>query len=571
MTSEERARITSIDYADLIIEYNENQALLEGFVDATINYINFRYAIVHVPVSQITRYTIPELGFGVIPTCFGLLSAASLEATGVFNLRSLPRFDLRGQGVLLGILDTGIDYTNPIFQYEDNTTRIFSIWDQTIDSEDRYPPNLYYGTEYTRDEINMALDSENPYDIVPSRDENGHGTMMAGIAGGRDVPEEGFYGIASDAEFVIVKLKEAKPYLRDFFHIPKDANCYQTNDIMLGVKYILQVARTLDRPVAICIGLGSSITSHDGLGPLSQYLAEIADIPGTAVITAVGNEGNGKRHYFGVVDATIGYDTVELNVAENEPGFSMILWGNRPSIYSIDILSPGGEYVPRIPPRINENQDVSFIFETTIINVDFQIIQTPAGDQMILLRFQNPSPGIWRFRVFDVNEAAAGFHIWLPMEHFISPNTFFIRSDPYTTVLDPANTFSIVSVTAYNPVDDSLYLNAGRGYNRRGQVTPKVAAPGVNIISPTLRQEFAPVTGTSAAAAHTAGIAAMMLEWGIVRGNYPGFDTAEVRNYMIRSARRNPDTVYPNPDWGYGILDVFNVFDILRSSIGNLR
>ncbi|HCM13292.1 MAG TPA: peptidase, partial [Lachnospiraceae bacterium] len=246
-------------------------------------------------------------------------------------------------------------------------------------------------------------------------------------------------------------------------------------------------------------------------------------------------------------------------------GFSMMLWGNRPSIYSLDILTPGGEYIPRIPARMNENQDATFIFEKTRISIDYQMIQTPAGDQMILLRFTNPSPGIWRFRVYDVMKPSAGFHIWLPMEHFISPGTFFIRSNPDTTVLGPANAYPLVSVTAYNVADDSIYINASRGFNRLNQVEPKIAAPGVNIIAPTLTQEFAPFTGTGTAAAHTSGIAAMMLQWGVVYGHYPDLDTTGVRDYMIRSARRDPDLTYPNTQWGYGILDVFNAFDILQS------
>lgn len=565
MTQEQRNRITSNDYADLIIEYNENEALLDEFRNETINYVNYRYAVVHIPVSRLTRYIIPERGISSIPRIYGLLSAESLEASGVTSLRNLPTFDLRGQGVLIGIIDTGIDYTNPIFMNEDNTTRIAALWDQTIDSVDQYPPNLFYGTEYTREQINDALQSENPYDFIPSRDEVGHGTMMAGIAAGKDRPEQGFFGIATDAEYIIVKLKEAKTYLRDFFQIPPEANAYQGNDIMFGVKYITEKARELGRPVVICLGLGSSLTSHDGYNPLSIYLGDVGDMAGRAVVVAVGNEGNARRHYFGVVNADVGYDTVELFVGENEPGFSMMLWGTRPSIYSLDILSPSGEFVPRIPARINENQEITFIFETTRIYVDFQLIQTSTGDQLIFMRFVNPSPGIWRFRVYDVMRISAGFHIWLPMEHFISPNTYFVRSDPDTTVLDPADASTLVSVTAYNPVDDSIYINASRGFNRLGQVTPKIAAPGVNVIGPTLTQSFAPFTGTSVASAHTAGIAAMMLEWGIIRGNYLDFNTTEVRNYMIRAARRDQNMVYPNTQWGYGILDIFNVFDILRS------
>src|SRR5690606_31713928 len=144
------------------------------------------------------------------------------------------------------------------------------------------------------------------------------------------------------------------------------------------------------------------------------------------------------------------------------------------------------------------------------------------------------------------------------------PNTYFVRSNQDTTVVDPGNAYALVDGPAYNPEDDSIYINASRGFNRLGAVTPKVAAPGVTVIGPTLTQSFTPFTGTSVAAAHTAGIAAMMLEWGIIRGNYLEFDTAEVKNYLIRAARRDQNLIYPNTQWGYGIVDIFNVFDILR-------
>ena len=166
-----------------------------------------------------------------------MLFRSSLESSGVFQLRNIPVFNLRGQGVLIGIIDTGVDYTNPIFKYADNTTRIVSIWDQTIVS-DNPPAGMGYGTEYTREQINQALQSEDPLSVVPSTDDNGHGTMVAGIAGGNQVPESNFYGIATDAEYIVVKLKPAKQFLRDFFFIAENAVCFQETDILLSLLYV---------------------------------------------------------------------------------------------------------------------------------------------------------------------------------------------------------------------------------------------------------------------------------------------------------------------------------------------
>lgn len=563
MTPEERHRIFSNDYADLIIAYSGDESLLQGFEDATIHIINSFIAIVHVPVSQITNRTILELGYSVMPTLYGLISQRSLEASGINRLRNIPTFNLRGQGVLIGILDSGVDYTNPIFRHPDNTTKIVSIWDQTIDS-DRFPAGTFYGTEYMREQINEALQSEDPLTIVPTTDEVGHGTMLAGIAAGNDVPESGFYGVAPDAELVIVKIKQAKPYLRNFFLIPEGVPCYQENDVLFALDYVANVAVNLNRPVAICIALGTSMGAHDGRGTLSSYLSGVSQRTGIGVVVAAGNEGNARRHYHGAVDPEVGFDTVELNVGENNPGFTMELWGDTPNIFSVDIRSPSGEYVPRIVPTLDENREVSFIFEQTIIIIDYQIVESQSGDQLILMRFRNPAPGIWRFQVYSKGDIARGFHIWLPMEDFIQPETFFVRSDPYTTILSLGNARVPITITAYNDEDDSLFLDASRGYTRIGVIKPEVAAPGVNIIRPTLEQEFSPVTGTSASAAHAAGVAAMLLEWGILRGNQPTMNTLEMKIFMIRGARRNLEIQYPNRDWGYGILDVFNVFDALR-------
>ena len=559
-------RIISEDYADLLIEHYGDSTIFEKFTDATVDIINSILAVVHVPVEQITNSAVYEFGYSAMPSLFGLISRESLEASGVPQIRNFPNFDLRGQGVLLGFIDSGIDYTNPIFQNEDGTSRIALIWDQTI--VDGVPPeDQYYGEEYTQERINLALQSENPFDIVPSIDEVGHGTMVAGIAGGSEVPDQNFFGVASEAEFVIVKLKPAKRYLKEFFRVPEDVICYQENDILFALDYLLAAAARLNRPMVICLAIGTSQGAHDGRGTLSNYLSRIATTPGIAIVVAAGNEGNARRHYFGTVDRNIGYNTVELNVGENESGFSMELWGQSPSIFSIDILSPSGEYIPRLSTSLDENREVSFVFEETLIYVDFQMVESQSGDQLILMRFTNPSPGIWRFNVFERGDINMGFHIWLPMDGFISDNTYFIQSDPYITILSLGNSELPITVTAYNDLNDSLYLNSSRGFTRLGVVKPEVAAPGVNVTGPTLNHGFADFTGTSVSAAHMAGIAAMMLEWGNIRGNLIGMSTVELKKLVIRGANRNEELEYPNPDWGYGILDIFNVFDSLRIGI----
>lgn len=568
MTEQERARITSEDYADFIIEYGRNPRVFGRIPNATSHIINERYAVVYVPVGQLNNRSIGQYGYAIFPDAYGLLSEASLNASGVMRLRRVPAFNLRGGGVLIGIIDTGIDYTNPLFIKADGTTKIAALWDQTLESEN--PPQPYfYGTEFTSEQINQALQSADPMSVVPSRDENGHGTMLAGIAAGNEDPKNDFSGVAPDSELVIVKLKEMKQVLREFYILPENVIAYQENDIMWGVQYVLEVARSLGRPLVICIGVGSNQGSHDGRGALGMLLSTIGDYPGVAVTIAAGNEGNGRRHFYQRVDRAIGNATVELSVGEEEKGFTMELWGTAPNTYSIDILSPNGEYIPRIPESLRVNREVSFIFEETTINIDYFMIESQAGDQLILMRFRNPSPGIWRMQVYSQGDLEGSFHIWLPIGNFISENTYFIQSDIYTTTTSPGNALVPITITAYNPENNTLYQRASRGYSRTGTIKPELAAPGVNILGPDLNHGYIPFTGSGVAAAHGAGICAMMMEWGIVRNNYPGIDTVEIQKFLIRGAQKSATQNYPNRNWGYGMIDIYRVFDILRAD--NLR
>lgn len=563
LTSQEREKIYSNDYADLLINYSGDLSVLEQFKNDTVNIINYFYAVVHVPVNQITEDFISKMGYSTMPLLFGTINQSSLEASGILRIRSIPKFELRGKGVLIGIADTGIDYTNSVFQYSDKTTKIESIWDQTIDSE-QIPESISYGTEYSRNQINEALKSNDPFQIVPSKDEVGHGTMLAGIAAGNEVQESGFFGVAPDAELVVVKLKPAKNYVKQFFRIPENELCFQDNDLLFAYQYLINYAAKINKPIVICNAVDSSQYAHDGRGLASSYLSFQAKNPGTAILLAVGNEGNAKRHYFGKIDSTTGYDTVELKVGENESGFSMEVWGNSPNIYSIDILSPSGEYVPRIQIRLNETREISFIFDQTIIYIDYQLVEAQSGDQLILLRFTKPTKGIWKFKVYGRGIYPMNFHIWLPMNHFITADTFFIKSDPYVTLLSLSCAMVPISVTAYNIENNSIYMEAGNGYTRIDIIKPDIAAPGVNILSPSLNHDFTEVSGTSAAVAHTAGAAALLLEWGIIKGNYPKMSTQDMKVFMIRGARRDPNITYPNQEWGYGILDMYKVFDSLR-------
>lgn len=561
----EENQIIGEDYADLLIETYKVKDIVQKYPQATAYPINPLLSLVNIPVDFITNYTAMELGYSVFPAILGLLEQGSMNVSKVQKLREIQNYNLRGQGVFITIIDTGIDYTNPIFRYVDGTTRIAVIWDQTIQSGN--PPNGFlYGTEYTKEQINQALQSENPYEIVPSKDEIGHGTMIAGIAGGKEVPESNFYGVAPNVEFIVVKLKPAKKYLRKFFCIPEDAIGYQENDLAFAFNYVINKLISYDKPSAICLSINSSEGPHDGRGTLNDYISYMAVNPGIAVVAGAGNEGNAKRHFFGGITGNFTYNTAELNVGENEENFTMQLWGNISVIFSIDITTPSGERITYITQSRNEFKEITFSSLKTTIYLDYQTVEPQSGVQLVFFRFINPDSGIWKLTINKTSNIDFIFHIWLPMEGFISDSTFFINSDPYTTVLSLATIDSTIKATAYNMENDELYQKASKGYSRIGLITPDIAAPGVDMIGPTIDNFFASFTGTSVSAAYMTGVAAMMLEWGIVKDNNSSMNSVSIRNMVCAGAKRKENITYPNQDWGYGILDISNVFNNLWES-----
>lgn len=570
VTSESRFKIVSNDYFDVQLIYNGNPESLRQYEQYSVQIMNVSLAIIYIPISQVTPRLITQYGYNAIPKCYTLTDAQSLDESGVTRLRNTPALNLRGNGVLVGMIDTGIDYTNPVFQRADGTSKILSLWDQTIDSVDGYPkldfPPLY-GTEYTQEQINQALRSPNPREIVPSVDENGHGTKLAGIVAGSENRENNFSGVVPDADLIVVKLKQAKRNLTDYFFIPPTEPCYQENDIIWGMQYLIETARKLRRPISICIGIGTSQGAHNNAGYLNNTVSTVGDFPGICISTSGGNEGNARRHFYSAIPINSPPVPIELNVAENETGFTLEIWGEPPMTYSVDILSPTGEYVPTIFGKLEETRTIRFIFEQTLIYLDYILIENETGNQVILMRFQNPTPGTWRFQITGRGDLNGSVHSWLPAGNFILQDTYFIRSNPYTTLTSPGNSFVPLTIVAYNQANGSLYINSGKGYSTSNLLNPDFAAPGVNVQCPGPNNTFTTLTGTSAATAHTTGIAAMILEWGIVRNNYTNIDTIGIKKFLIRGARRNPQLLYPNRDWGYGMIDIFNTFNIFRTDV----
>lgn len=559
-------QIIEEDYADYIADYRLD--IDENLTNGGICYIpiDSTFTAVYMPVRLLPMNPLREYGYKVHPRLFGLLDMKSLEASDVTRLRSIPGLDLRGQGVIIGIVDTGIDYTNKSFIYGDGTSKVISIWDQSIQSENA-PDGFYYGTEYTRNMINSALEYNDPLTVVPSTDTIGHGTFLAGIAAGNVDIQNDFSGVVPEAEIIVVKLKDAKTRVKDYYMLPEDTVCFQENDIMLGIKYLVNAAAKYKRPISICIGLGTTQGAHDEFGSLSAYVSSLSQNDGVSIAIAAGNEGNSRHHFESVLTDGINTETMELIIGPKEPGLYMEIWGDVPNTFSISMITPGGEAVPLISPRINESREVRFIFETTTILIDVLLVGSRSGAQVVTMRFKDPAEGTWRITIEKINKNLA-LHInsWLPLTGFVGNGTFFVRSSPYTTITSPGNTYNPVVLTAYDSSNDSLYMSASRGYTRTGQIAPDLAAPGVNVIGPAPGNTYVVKSGTSVAAAHTAGVAAMLLEWGKIKRNVRYMDGIDVKNLLIRGADRSPGKVYPNKENGFGTLNIYGVYENLRGN-----
>lgn len=549
----------SEDYVDLLIP-------LDGIPKANGicgQSIGGMYEVQHWLLGEGQLLPSGNIGYYVIPKLYGLLDTGSMEASGIPEIQNQPILALKGNGVLVGFIDTGIDYQNQVFRNLDGSSRIAAIWDQTIQSGDP-PEGFLYGTEYTKQQIDEALESENPLVVVPSIDENGHGTFLAGIAAGSENEDGSFFGAAPKSMIAMVKLKPAKRYLRDFFFIKEGADAYQENDLMAGMDYLRKLAEKLDMPLVIGIGLGTNQGSHFGLAPIEQLIRQISSVVGNIVVTAAGNETGRGHHYHGIYPSEQEYEEVEIRVGEEERGFSLEFWARAPEYYSIAIRSPSGEYTPRIVTRFTSSQVLDFVFEETKIYVDYRTVVQGEGDFLILIRFQNPTPGIWTIRVYNSLYINGNYNMWLPMHGFISPDTVFLRPSPDTTLTIPATTGNVIVTSAYNHVNGGIYINSSRGYPLSNIIKPDLAAPGVNVYGPLVGNRFGRMTGTSVAAAHMAGAAALLLEWALVKGNREILTTGDAIAFFIRGASRRPGVVYPNREWGYGTLDVYQVFERIR-------
>ncbi len=581
-----REKILSNEYADLIIDFELTEELLDmdtSNLDYCYRQIDRGLGLVFTRRNQLEPVGLLNYSYQRIPSLFGLqeLTTESVGTTfdptplissGIQEVQGEP-LNLTGKGTVIAFIDTGIDYTNRVFRNPDGSSRILAIWDQTI--QDGIPPSGFeYGTEYTREAINEALQSENPFSVVSSRDENGHGTAVASVAAGSRIDGGStFTGAAYDADILVIKLKECKQYLRDYYLIPDEVTAYQSTDIMMALEYADTFARSFYRPVIFCIALGSSYGSHSGNSPLSNYMNRLGTKRSRVFVVGGGNEGNAAHHYEGNLSPVNRREEeereeIEIRVGENERGFITEIWGKSPNIFSLAIRSPGGEEITNTGVRVDRGIEYEFVYERTSITVSYALVEGNTGDELITARFQNPTPGIWTLILQSESGLMnAGFHIWLPISRFLSSETYFLSPNPNITLTIPGYAENVITVSSYSDRNNSIYVRSGRGFSRGSEIKPDIAAPAVNIsaVQRAIANEvrIAKVTGSAMAAAITAGGVADFMQWAITDRNANYLNSGEVKNYLIRGAVRDDNLTYPNRLWGFGKLSIQGVFDSL--------
>ena len=545
-TPEERARSAELDVGydagerawDLIIKYSGSLDAAREISESVTELLN-NYAVVHIREDRIEALaSLPEVEFVEKPKSLYFQTDVGRQVSCIDVVQEAP-YDLTGRGVLVGIVDSGIDLTNPDFRNEDGTTRIAALWDQA----DR---------EYTSEEINEFLNAEGTVQPPLSADSSGHGTAVAGIAAGNGRGSEGrrYRGAAPESELVIVKMKSPQP-----------GGFPRTTELMTGVDYLIRKAQEMRMPVAVNISFGNTYGPHDGSSLVEQYLNDVSAIWKNVICIGTGNEGTAAGHAAGVVSGE--EETVqELAVQEREQPFGLQIWKSYTDEIDISIISPAGE--PAGPFREKTGAQ-RYLTGSTELLVYYGEPKPYSVRQEIFVAFlpmrDYVDSGVWQIVLTPRRIVAGTYQMWLPAQAALNVGTAFLTPDSMSTLTVPSTAARAVTVAAYDGRTFSYADFSGRGpsavYESASVPKPDVAAPGMDVNAPVPGGGYRAFTGTSFAVPFAAGAAALLMEWGIVRGNDPYLYGEKVKAYLRRGARQLPGyRKWPNAQLGYGALCV---------------
>ena len=538
---------------ELIVRYNTGlQPVAEQVGFRYVELLN-NYAVITIPENRInllSRFT--EIEFIEKPKRLFYEVSYGRSISCVPQVERAP-FLLTGRGVLVGVVDSGIDYSHPDFRNNDGSSRILAFWDQTVrPTGDLAPPEGYVeGTLFTQERINEALaqtSRQAQMTIVPSVDTSGHGTHVAGIAAGNGRGSGGRNrGVATESELVVVKL--GRPIQNSF---------PSTTQLMTAVDFIIRTALLVGRPVAINMSFGNNYGSHDGRSLLESYLNDAAGVWKNNIIVGTGNEGASRTHTGGVLRNNQ-VEIKELVVGEAIPGINLQIWKNYFDSFEVSIIHPNGRRIGPIPEILGTQQ---FRLGETEILLYFGEPQPHNSSQEIYFEFipirDYVNSGIWRIELTPRNIVVGDYNMWLPATATIGRQSGFLLPGPEFTITIPSTAARVISVGAYDPRTDSLAPFSGRGFLQVGlPIKPDLVAPGVDITSASPGGGYSVRSGTSMATPFVTGAAALLMQWGIVEGNDPFLYGEKMRAYLIRGTRELAAfSVYPNAQVGYGALCV---------------
>ena len=510
-----------------------------------------RYAIVTLPESMLEQYSQrPQIEFIEKPTRLYFEDLFSKEASCITQVQRDEPGNLRltGRGVLIGIVDSGVDYRHPAFLTADGKSRILRLWDQSIPGN---PPEGYAtGTEYTNEEINEALflSVQEGRRLVPSEDVSGHGTAVLGVAAGSDFSRGAVKrGVAYESDLLVVKMG-----------IPRQDSFPRTTELMQGVDYLVRQAIRLGRSIAINLSFGNNYGSHRGDSLLETYLDNVSGMGKNVICVGMGNNGNDALHTGGMLSPGE-IQEIELGVGAFEPTLNVQLWKNYEDEMEIYLEHPAGE---RVGP----------LFETLGAQ------RWQAGNTKLLIYYGKPAPyhvtqeiyvdflpqdektpyvdsGVWKIILAARNIKNGEYFLWLPGGKTLNPGTAFYLPRPQGTLTIPATARRVISVGAYDARQNTYADFSGRGCRALPYPKPDLAAPGVDIYAPRLGGGYAAFTGTSFSTPFVTGAAALLMEWGITRRNDPYLYGEKLKAYLRRGAKAlKGSEKLPNDLIGWGRL-----------------
>lgn len=547
---------------ELIVKYSGTLEAVRQTARSVTELLN-GYAVIVIEEERIGQLAqLPEVEFIEKPKKLYFQTDVGRQVSCIDIVQDMP-LSLRGKGTLIGIVDSGIDYENAEFRNEDGTTRIVSLWDQSVNG--RPPAGYLAGTEYTREQIDAALateDKEVRRQMVKTSDVSGHGTAVAGIAAGNGRGSEGrrFRGAAPEAELIIVKMGA-----------PREGGFPRTTELMRGVDYIVRKAVELRRPVAINISFGNTYGSHDGTSLVERFLNDIADMWKNVICIGSGNEGASAGHVSGKVRRQIS-ETVELAVQQREPALSIQIWKSYVDEMGVSVISPSGRQAGPFYEFLGAQR---YILGDTELLIYYGEPKPYSVKQEIYLSLlpgkQYIESGVWKIVLTPGRIVDGEYQMWLPTQTSLNMGTAFLQPNSMSTLTIPSTASLAVTVAAYDARTFSYADFSGRGpagmYEGENVLKLDIAAPGVRVTAPVPGGGYQSFSGTSFAAPFVTGSAALLMEWGIVRGNDPYLYGEKVKAYLRKGAKQLAGYErWPNALLGYGALCVRDSLPGLGSS-----